>query len=1302
MKVRRIALYALAIIFLAIITSVVFALYTETGTSIVIKAAHRSIPRTIDFKKMTGRLGYRIHIEGLTLHVSGNTVHVNSTDLQWHPVHIILGRLPIDYLRVKDVHITGARKEEKPVDLSLPHLPRWLSLYRAWVDNLAIYGLTYTSPDKSSTSTDAISASLLMDGGVLYLDRLTIKDARANINGVVILNLVSPGLRGKLSAAFREKTAGLDNILVNVNLPASRGKEQAAGSILVKAFAGKKERLRLECHVGLERQAIRIKDAKLTKADNGGNLDLNASIDLAGSKPAFDISGQLTKLNLAPEIPQETALSGDFRASGTIDDFQGNVSVSNAGPSWKNLAVRGNILGSSEVIRLQDLEAKIIGGTVLGAVELARASRTVTAEVTGKGFNPEKIKPGLFGNINFRLDGHLRIPGDEPLEGAIKAAVYNSTFQKRPLTADIDMVFTDELIKINSLSARGSGFTLNARGTVQERVTWLVRIDDASKISPGATGALTAQGWARWRDNEAAGGLTARGSNIAWNTLRVSSFDAGIDMPDGYEGNISANITASKLFYSVLRSDSLALTVKGTMDDHRISFVNIFEKDRIEALAEGAYADGAWEGRLTKISGREALYGTFNLQKPSTVRIARDGLSVSQFAIAGPGGEALVLNANLAFDPLLGSVDATWSNINLGRVNKLIGNARLKGRTSGNSHLEWLKEDRLIIKSSFTGTAEYSQGQLKPLKGDISSTINWDSRGLNAALNIDLGNQGRLNAWAVSKEPARFKMPGQGTVQGEWSGLDLAILQPLLGDTVTLKGHLSGSVKGNFLPENRFDLAGNTSLADGSFSWRTDKGQFSAPVREASLTMNWANSSFTGNTKMALGQFGSARADFKLPLPARFPVKMDMSGPLLVSANGEVNERGLITALFPGMVQETQGRLSFDVSTTGTAGDPRLNGNLNLRGASAYFPAAGMDLKDVNADVAFNSDRITVSSFVARSGAGQITITGTAQHSYGRISSFEAAIKGDRFQVVHLPELNMLVTPDITVKGDMKKITVRGSLLIPEALISEARKENMIKPSPDVVIVGQEEETTALPFALDLLVTVRMGDKVVVRAYGIDTRLAGNVDVAMTGPEDIRARGVINTVEGKFDAYGVKLNIQRGTVTFSGPVKEAKLDIQAVRWIRDPEKGNVAAGVLVTGPPSKPSISLYSRPSLPDMDIISYMVLGRPGGPGGQEDAALLAKAASGLLTGGKASPIQKALGFVDIDVSKQGTSDASQSIVKIGRYLSPKLYVSFGRSMSGTENMFTLRYRLTKKLDVESTVGNQAGGAIYYRVEFD
>ena len=480
-----------------------------------------------------------------------------------------------------------------------------------------------------------------------------------------------------------------------------------------------------------------------------------------------------------------------------------------------------------------------------------------------------------------------------------------------------------------------------------------------------------------------------------------------------------------------------------------------------------------------------------------------------------------------------------------------------------------------------------------------------------------------------------------------------------------------------------------------------DQTEIAAPIREAAVNMKWDGSSIRGSTRIVLGQFGNARADFRLPLPARFPLMMDTSGPLLFSANGEMNERGLITALFPGMAQETKGQIGFDIAATGTTADPWLNGRLSLKKASAYLPSAGMDLKDVNAEMAFNRDRITISHFAARSGPGQINVRGSASHSGGKISGFEATVRGNRFQAVRLPELTMLVSPDINIRGDTKRVVVRGSVLIPEALVREQQKEDLVKSSPDVVIVGQEEAHEKLPFELDLLVAVRMGDKVAIKAYGIDTRLTGAVDISMAGPEDIRVRGAIKTQEGKYDAYGVRLNVRRGNVSFGGgPVKNANLDILALRRIQEPDKGVVQAGVLVTGTPDKPAVKLYSQPAMQDMDILSYIVLGRPGGPGGQGDTALLARAASGLLAGSRSSALQKALGL-DVDVEQQGTS-ATQSIIKVGKYLSPKLYVGFGRSMAVGENVFSLRYRLTRKLDIESTVGNQTGGTIYYRMEFD
>ena len=82
------------------------------------------------------------------------------------------------------------------------------------------------------------------------------------------------------------------------------------------------------------------------------------------------------------------------------------------------------------------------------------------------------------------------------------------------------------------------------------------------------------------------------------------------------------------------------------------------------------------------------------------------------------------------------------------------------------------------------------------------------------------------------------------------------------------------------------------------------------------------------------------------------------------------------------------------------------------------------------------------------------------------------------------------------------------------------------------------------------------------------------------------------------------LDIERGNVVFAGgPVERPSLDILALRKI-----GEVKAGVTVTGTPDQPVVKLYSEPLMPDTDILSYMVLGRPlGADSGQSDLLLTA-----------------------------------------------------------------------------------------------
>ena len=69
---------------------------------------------------------------------------------------------------------------------------------------------------------------------------------------------------------------------------------------------------------------------------------------------------------------------------------------------------------------------------------------------------------------------------------------------------------------------------------------------------------------------------------------------------------------------------------------------------------------------------------------------------------------------------------------------------------------------------------------------------------------------------------------------------------------------------------------------------------------------------------------------------------------------------------------------------------------------------------------------------------------------------------------------------------------------------------------------------------------------------------------------------------------------------------------------------------------------------------------------------------------------------------SATSASSVGSSLVTVGKYLSPQLYISFGHSLFTGENLVTARYRFSKRWEAESKSGTQVGADLFYRIEFD
>jgi translocation and assembly module TamB len=344
-----------------------------------------------------------------------------------------------------------------------------------------------------------------------------------------------------------------------------------------------------------------------------------------------------------------------------------------------------------------------------------------------------------------------------------------------------------------------------------------------------------------------------------------------------------------------------------------------------------------------------------------------------------------------------------------------------------------------------------------------------------------------------------------------------------------------------------------------------------------------------------------------------------------------------------------------------------MRGEILLVDGSAYLPATGVQLEDIELQSELAGDRLRINRLSLRSGDGDLTGRGDVIFDRWQLAEFDLDITGNDFQLADFPELQVTISPDLVLSGTADRFSLRGTTLVPMLAITGSRVTPEVLPSKDVVITRAEDQRQELEVATDIEVTVELGDDVTVKIGGVDTRLTGGGVVSMGPRGELLARGEIQLVSGWFRSHGVNLEIRQGVLSYQDKIiTNPDLRIFAAR-----EVGDVLAGVQVTGNAEAPVVTLYSRPAMPERDILGYMLMGRAIDTE-NEEADMLMMGTGSLLSsyGGGLSE----LGITDIDI--QGLFTGSGGL--------------------------RLRRKIAEKWEVQSTLGNESGVDLFYIIELE
>ncbi|SHE92241.1 translocation and assembly module TamB [Modicisalibacter ilicicola DSM 19980] len=547
------------------------------------------------------------------------------------------------------------------------------------------------------------------------------------------------------------------------------------------------------------------------------------------------------------------------------------------------------------------------------------------------------------------------------------------------------------------------------------------------------------------------------------------------------------------------------------------------------------------------------------------------------------------------------------------------------------------------------------------------------------------------------------------------SDFPMDVLSAVLPENWSAAGQTDGRFRASWAPGGRWSAQAQLE-SRLSVDGRDAYGQPWA-LPEATLTADLDASAEQARLQgqLSLAEAGQLNLDLQVDDPTG---ETALDGRLRIDDFRLSPYRRLTTAL-----QRLEGALNADIGLDGSLQEPRLDGNLRLSELRAQGDDIPVEVRDGRLEARLRGDNATLEGFVEAED-GRIDLAGEARWPAPDEWVVELSLDGsDTPVLVALPDFGRLrVAPDLDVRASPELLRLRGEVRVPWARLSVAGSPpSAIAPSSDEVIITREDEAEAKRQAeraveeaaqgadeatsealaeagmqLDVEVELILGPDVQLEAYGLETDLAGTLQVRQ-GDGPVQLFGDVNLEDGRYKAFGQDLLIRRGQVLFSGPASQPRLQFEA---IRNPEvtEDDVIAGLRVTGPAEQPRLSIFSEPAMDESRALSYLLRGRaPDEQGAGADSALTS-ALIGLSlsrTGNAVGQVGQAFGIDDLSLDTAGSGEDSQVVVS--GYLFEDLRVSYGVGIFSPIAELTLRYKLLQNLYVQAVSGAaQAVDLIY------
>ncbi|WP_462320295.1 translocation/assembly module TamB domain-containing protein [Halochromatium sp.] len=948
-----------------------------------------------------------------------------------------------------------------------------------------------------------------------------------------------------------------------------------------------------------------------------------------------------------PGLDGSVGLKADTRGS-LKDGFRYSLNLNTALTAYPDALLNLKGTGSADDAEIQAFSIETLGGLIEGSGELAwapEANWRLTLEA--RDIDPGLQYPALKGRVGLTAEtaGGLGQGFDFKLKGKAALADYP------PTQIDLAGTGTDASARLETLRIDVIGGRIDGSG----ELAWSPDLSWSTAFT--MTGLDPGQVLADW-PGTLGGRLQSQGSMIESGlelTASISDFGGQLrGYPVALQADVAMQGQTVTLRTLQASSGDTRLRVDGRIDD-QLDLRYAFNSPSLAAL-------------LPELKGRleadGSLTGRFDAPR---MRLSLNGRDIE---MNGQGIERLEATADLGLAP------ESRLQLRIDGSNLIVGPQRFEtlqlvgqGTTQAHQLSAEVASDQLSLGLTLDaglGEANAYRGRLTRLSLQTQDYDDWGlqraapfrlAAGAVEAGPVCIGNNGSTTGCVAFRQPEA----GRFSASLDLQRLGFDLLDAITPDTVSLSGYLTA--KANF--------QGQGELLTGSAELRVPEGDVEIVLPRASQTL-----AFAGTRLDVRADASGVDAAFELPVEnaGRIEAQLGLPG-FRLSGVDDQRLTGRIRIDLDGLdrlarlapeVSGAEGRIDGDLMLGGRLSQPAIQGNLAMRDLALTVPTIGLEVADLNLSLQSESADAMELSGSGLIGGGQLSIDGGATGISTGEPNVTVELQGRELKVADTKEYLAIVTLDIKAGFGVGGGAVRGELRVPSAnIMPRTIPAGAVQPSPDVVL---EEPAEKEPFPLSIDLLAKLGDEVLLEAFGLRGLLQGQLRITKQPGKELLGSGELQVVDGTYrvslpglgllTSVGKPLVIEKGIVLFANtPLDNPGIILNAQR-----EGGDMTAGVRVLGTLRNPKLAFFSDsdPNLSQSEITSYLVTGIPPKRGGQQD-------------------------------------DRS---ISVGTYIAPKLYMEYDTSLGDQSDSIKMRYDLTKRVQIQSETGDAQGFDIFYKFE--